>query len=140
MIVALKNLFFKKELLAVFVVAIVLSLVIFGNGLFNDFNFFVSPYHHLEKIGLFRPFSMASYAVNNYINDAFLPASASSFQQAAGFRVVNIIIHALNSFLVFWLVRHLFKNRFLSYATLILFLVHSIHTEAFTSLLKKMLG
>src|SRR3989344_1892790 len=155
MLVALKNLFLKKELLVVFVLPLILSFTVFGNSIFNDFTFddvsvvqnrgdlkdpsnffnlFVSPYHHLEKIGLFRPFTMASYAVNHYINDAFLPASASSFQQAAGFRVVNIIIHALNSFLVFWLVRHLFKNRFLSYATLILFLVHSIHTEAVTSI------
>ena len=139
----------------ILVLAIILSFTVFGNSIFNDFTFddvsvvqnrgdlkdpsnflnlFVSPYHHLTKIGLFRPFTMASYAINHYINDAILPASASSFQQAAGFRVVNIIIHALNSFLVFWLVNYLFKNRFLSYATFLLFLTHPIHTEAVTSI------
>ena len=139
----------------ILVLAIILSFTVFGNSIFNDFTFddvsvvqnrgdlkdpsnflnlLVSPYHHLTKIGLFRPFTMASYAINHYINDAILPASASSFQQAAGFRVVNIIIHALNSFLVFWLVNYLFKNRFLSYATFLLFLTHPIHTEAVTSI------
>ena len=147
--------FQKRELLFVLVLAVVLSFAVFGNGIFNDFTFddvaviqnrgdlkdssnffnlFVSPYHLLAKLGLFRPFTMASYAINHYINDAFLSASATSFQQAAGFRVVNIIIHALNSFLLFWLVNYLFKNRFLSYATFLLFLVHPIHTEAVTSL------
>src|SRR3989344_6645790 len=165
MLVALKNLFLKKELLVVFVLPLILSFTVFGNSIFNDFTFddvsvvqnrgdlkdpsnflnlFVSPYHHLTKIGLFRPFTMASYAINHYINDAILPASASSFQQAAGFRVVNIIIHALNSFLVFWLVNYLFppkadpsladKNKFLSYATFLLFLTHPIHVEAVTSI------
>src|SRR3989344_7248510 len=165
MLATLKEIFVKKELLVVFVVAVTFSFAVFGNGIFNDFTFddvsvaqnrgdlkdpsnffnlFVSPYHHLEKIGLFRPFTMASYAINHYINDAILPASVSSFQQAAGFRVVNIIIHALNSFLVFWLVRHLFppkadpsladKNKFLSYATFLLFLTHPIHVEAVTSI------
>ena len=147
--------FQKRELLFVLVLAVVLSFAVFGNGIFNDFTFddvaviqnrgdlkdssnffnlFVSPYHLLAKLGLFRPFTMASYAINHYINDAILSASATSFQQAAGFRVVNIIIHALNSFLLFWLVNYLFKNRFLSYATFLLFLVHPIHTEAVTSL------
>src|SRR3989344_5922574 len=77
---------------------------------------------------------MASYAINHYINDAVFPASTTSFQQAAGFRVVNIIIHALNSFLIFWLVRYLSKNKFLSYATFLLFLTRPIHTEAVTSI------
>ena len=145
----------NNEFMLILVLAIILSFTVFGNSIFNDFTFddvsvvqnrgdlkdpsnflnlLVSPYHHLTKIGLFRPFTMASYAINHYINDAILPASASSFQQAAGFRVVNIIIHALNSFLVFWLVNYLFKNRFLSYATFLLFLTHPIHTEAVTSI------
>ncbi|MBI2674265.1 MAG: tetratricopeptide repeat protein [Candidatus Yanofskybacteria bacterium] len=145
----------NNQTIAVLILSIVLSFAVFGNGIFNDFTFddvavvqnrgdlkdpsnffnlFVSPYHLLAKLGLFRPFTMASYAVNHYINDAILTDSATSFQQAAGFRVANIIIHALNSFLVFWLIRCLFKNRFLSYATFLLFLVHPIHTEAVTSI------
>ena len=145
----------NNQTIAILILSIILSFAVFGNGIFGDFvfddvavvqnrgdlkdpsnflNLFVSPYHLLPKLGLFRPFTMASYAINHYINGLILPDSASSFQQAAGFRIVNIIIHALNSFLVFWLVDHLFKNRFLSYATFLLFLVHPIHTEAVTSI------
>ena len=129
----------------VFLVSLVLSFFIFGNGIsgefvFDDatvvqnrpdikdagnfFNLFASPYHQNNpKTGLYRPLTMASYALNHYINGA-----------PAGFHVVNIIIHALNSFLVFWLVNFLFKNKFLSYSTFLLFLTHPIHTEAVTSI------
>lgn len=125
--------------------SLVLSFLIFGNGLFGHFVFddvtvienrgdlkdpdnflklFISPYHqNLQKTGLFRPLTMASYAINHFIDG-----------RPAGFHAVNIIIHALNSFLVFWLTYFLFKNRFLSFSTFLLFLSHPIHTEAVTSL------
>src|SRR3989338_1545420 len=147
----------------VFLLSLVLSFVIFGNGLFGDFVFddvtvienrgdlkdsdnflklFISPYHqNLPKTGLFRPLTMATYAINHYIDG-----------RPVGFHAVNIIIHALNSFLVFWLINFLFipneaararsvplfrtgfKNRFLSFSTFLLFLTHPIHTEAVTSM------
>lgn len=132
---------FKK----IFLASLVLSFLVFGNGIsgefvFDDvtviqnrpdvkdarnfFNLFVSPYHqNMPKTGLYRPFTMTSYAINHYINDS-----------PAGFHIVNIIIHALNSFLVFCLVNYLFKNKFLSYAVFLLFLTHPIHTEAVTSI------
>ena len=112
----------SRENMFVLVVALVLSFLVFGNGIFGDFvfddvsvvqnrgdlkdpsnffNLFISPYHHLTKIGLYRPFTMASYAINHYINNLIFSVSASSFKLAAGFHVVNIIIHALNSFLIF---------------------------------------
>lgn len=141
----------------VFVTALVLSFLVFGNGIFGDFvfddvsvvqnrgdlkdisnlpNLFVSPYHHLTKIGLYRPFTMASYAINHYINSLVFgeQGRVSSFKLAAGFHIVNIVIHALNSFLVFWLINYLFKNKFLSLSTFLLFLTHPIHTEAVTSI------
>ena len=132
---------FKK----IFLASLVLSFLVFGNGIsgefvFDDvtviqnrpdvkdarnfFNLFVSPYHqNMPKTGLYRPFTMTSYAINHYINDS-----------PAGFHILNIIIHALNSFLVFCLVNYLFKNKFLSYAVFLLFLTHPIHTEAVTSI------
>jgi len=48
--------------------------------------------------------------------------------------VVNILIHALNSFLVFWLVIWLLKSRPVAYISSFLFLLHPIHTEAVTSI------
>ncbi len=129
-----------------FIAAIALSFLIFGNGIsgefvFDDaivvqnrgdlrdpgnfFNLFISPYHqNTPKSGLYRPFTMATYSLNHNI----LGSSPS------GFHIVNILIHALNSFLVFWLIYFLFKNKFLSYATFLLFLAHPIHTEAVTSI------
>ncbi len=131
--------------LKIFALAVVLSFLVFGNGISGDFVFddvtvvqnrpdvkdagnffdlFVSPYHqNTSKTGLFRPFTMASFAINHYVGGS-----------PAGFHIINIIIHALNSFLVFWLVSYLFKNKFLSYATFLLFLTHPVHTEAVTSI------
>jgi len=145
MIVGLRNLFEKRVLVAIFLLSFVLSFLIFGNGISGDFVFddvavvqnrpdlkdgdnfldlFVSPYHQsTPKTGLYRPFTMASYAMNHYVNDSPI-----------GFHIINIIIHALNSFLVFWLVSYLFKNRFLSFSVFLLFLTHPIHTEAVTSI------
>lgn len=129
----------------IFLLSFVLSFLIFGNGISGDFifddvtvvqnrpdvkdsgnflNLFISPYHqNMPKTGLYRPFTMASYAINHYLGGS-----------VAGFHIVNIIIHALNSFLVFWLVNYLFKNKFLAYSTFLLFLTHPIHTEAVTSI------
>ncbi len=129
----------------VFIASLGLSFLVFGNGIMGDFvfddiivvqnrgdlrepgnffNLFVSPYHqNMPKTGLYRPLTMISYAVNHYIDGT-----------PAGFHIVNVIIHALNSFLVFWLINFLFKNKFLSYSTFLLFLAHPIHTEAVTSI------
>ena len=147
---------FKKrhELWLVLILSLILSFVIFGNGItgefvFDDvtviqnrgdltnpdnfFNLFISPYHqNMPKTGLYRPLTMVSYALNYHI---FGPSPAS-------FHVINIIIHALNSFFVFLLVKYLFPpkadpplaDKFLPYATFILFLLHPIHTEAVTSI------
>src|SRR3990167_6251188 len=117
----------RREFLIVFVSAILLSFLVFGNGIsgefvFDDvtvvqnrgdlrepsnfFNLFISPYHqNSPKSGLYRPFTMASYSLNHNIFGS----------SPISFHVVNILIHALNSFLVFCLVNYLFKNRFLSY-------------------------
>ena len=136
----------KHEILLVFFISLVLSFMVFGNGISGDFvfddvtivqnrgdltdpsnffNLFISPYHqNTPKSGLYRPFTMATYSLNHNIFGS----------SPISFHVVNILIHALNSFLVFCLVNYLFKNRFLSYATFLLFLVHPIHTEAVTSI------
>lgn len=130
----------------VFVLALILSFLVFGNGISGDFvfddvavvknrgdlkdpsfflNLFVSPYHqNMPKTGLYRPLTMASYSINHN----FLGGSAASFH------IVNIIIHALNSFLVFWLVSYFLKSKTIAYSSFLLFLIHPIHTEAVTSI------
>lgn len=136
----------RYEFLIVFVLTLVLSFFVFGNGISGDFvfddvtvvknrgdlkdasfflNLFVSPYHqNVPKTGLYRPLTMASYSINHN----FLGGSAASFH------IVNIIIHALNSFLVFWLVKQFLKSGPLAYVSSLLFLLHPIHTEAVTSI------
>lgn len=134
-----------NQLKYILLLSLILSFVIFGNGIFGDFvfddvtvvqnrgdltnpsnffNLFIAPYNqNMPKTGLYRPLTMASYAINHYIDGT-----------PAGFHVVNIIIHALNSFLVFWLVGYFFKNKFLAFSSFLLFLTHPIHTEAVTSI------
>ncbi|OHB17379.1 MAG: hypothetical protein A2749_02000 [Parcubacteria group bacterium RIFCSPHIGHO2_01_FULL_45_26] len=139
------NLIKTKKFLAVLAISVILSLAIFGNGLGGDFvfddvavvknrgdlkdssyflNLFISPYHqNMPKTGLYRPLTMASYALNHYLGGS-----------AFGFRLVNILIHAFNSFLAFWLVSYFLKSRVMAYASFFLFLTHPIHTEAVTSI------
>lgn len=136
----------NHETLLVFVLAIILSFLVFGNGIsgefvFDDvtvvqnrgdltnpgnfFNLFISPYHqNTPKSGLYRPFTMATYSLNHNIFGS----------SPVGFHVINIIIHALNSFLVFWLIVWVLKSRPVAYISFLLFLLHPIHTEAVTSI------
>ncbi len=136
----------RREFLIVFVLALVLSFLVFGNGISGDFvfddvavvknrgdlkdpsyflNLLISPYHqNMPKTGLYRPLTMASYSINHN----FLDGSALSFH------TVNIIIHALNSFLVFWLISYFLKSKTIAYSSFLLFLTHPIHTEAVTSI------
>lgn len=129
-----------------FIISLGLSFLVFGNGIsgefvFDDvtvvqnrgdltnpnnfFNLFISPYHqNTPKSGLYRPFTMATYSLNHNIFGS----------SPVGFHVVNIIIHALNSFLVFWLIFWVLKSRPVAYITFLLFLLHPIHTEAVTSI------
>lgn len=137
---------FKNRILIVLALSLVSSFVIYGNGISGEFvfddvtvvqnrgdlknpdnfwNLFVSPYHqNMPKTGLYRPLTMVSYALNHFI----FGSSPTSFH------VINIIIHALNSFLVFWLINYLFKSKPLAFLSFLLFLLHPIHTEAVTSI------
>lgn len=136
-----------------FFIALALSFLVFGNGIAGDFvfddvavvknrgdlkdssyflNLFISPYHqNMPKTGLYRPLTMASYSINHFLGGS---TGLTTSESAIGFHVVNIFIHALNSFLVFWLVNFLFKNKPMSYSAFLLFLAHPIHTEAVTSI------
>jgi len=167
------NLIKEREFFAVLILTVILSFLVFGNGIsgefvFDDitvvknrgdltdpsnfFNLFISPYHqNTPKSGLYRPLTMATYSLNHNIFGS----------SPAGFHVVNIFIHALNSFLVFWLITWLLnpvrsktplqgssadhaseagrtsngmKSRPAAYISSLLFLLHPIHTEAVTSI------
>ncbi|OGN19528.1 MAG: hypothetical protein A3I32_02495 [Candidatus Yanofskybacteria bacterium RIFCSPLOWO2_02_FULL_45_10] len=127
-------------------VSLVLSFIIFGNGikggfvlddtvvvekrgelrkLENFFTLFISPYHqNAPYTGLFRPVTMASYA----LNFALLGRGPS------GFHLVNIILHALNVVLVFVVTHKLLKHKRPAIFAALLFLAHPLHVEAVTSI------
>lgn len=47
-----------------------------------------------------------------------------------GWRIFNIFVHILNTILIYFLIRYIFKNRTISSITALIFAVHPIHTEA----------
>src|SRR3989344_4640735 len=116
------NNFKAKELLAIFLVTIVLSFALFGNGINGDFVFddrsvivgnplvenssgifkaFLNPYHYNRpQSGLYRPFTLAGFTVDWHLFSG----------DPAGFHTVNIFLHAIAVFLIFLTVSGL-KNR-----------------------------
>lgn len=47
-----------------------------------------------------------------------------------GWRIFNIFVHVLNTILIYFLIRYIFKNKIISSITALIFAVHPIHTEA----------
>ena len=125
--------------------AVVLSFVFFGNGIAGDFvlddkiaiignplvddigrfgEIFTSPYHFNQpRTGLYRPLTIASYAVNWTIFG----------NSPAWFHAVNILLHAAAVFLIFLICTWL-GNRSIGIIASLLFLVLPIHVEAVTSI------
>lgn len=128
----------------VFCTILMLSFVLYGNGIRGDFVFddrsvivgnplvedisgtwkaFVNPYHYARpQSGLYRPLTFASYTLNWHIS-----------QSPASFHVVNIFLHALASFFVFLIIISLKDRRAAAIGSLI-FLFLPIHVESVTSI------
>ena len=106
--------FRDKDFIIAAVLALVISFVLFGNGIGGDFVFddtivvvgnpfinenldgfwkiFTNPYFAYQpRPGLYRPLTIASYSLNVF-TFGFSPVS---------FHVVNILLHSLASFLIF---------------------------------------
>jgi hypothetical protein len=47
-----------------------------------------------------------------------------------GWRIFNIFLHVLNTILVYFLIRYIFKDKLVSSITAMIFAVHPVHTEA----------
>ncbi len=138
--------FKNKDFILAAVLALVISFTLFGNGIGGDFvfddiivivgnplinenldgfwNIFTSPYFAYQpRPGLYRPLTIASYALNTYIFGS----------SPVSFHVVNILLHALTSFLIFVLFYH-FGGRIVAFAGSAFFLFLPIHIEAVTSI------
>ncbi len=72
------------------------------------------------KGGLYRPLVTTSYALNYALGGG----------EPAGYHLVNIALHALNSLLILLLFRRLTGNALVSAGAAFFFAAHAVHTEA----------
>jgi len=129
----------------VFCVLVALAFVLFENGINGDFVFddrsvivghplvedisgvfkaFLYPYHYdRPQSGLYRPITSASYTLNWHLFSG----------QPYGFHLVNILLHAVISFLIFLIIVGL-KDRRTAIVSSLIFLFLPIHVEAVTSI------
>ncbi len=137
--------FSRLNNISVFFIIAISIFIAYGNTLFNQFvyddgylivnNPFIKDFQHLPEAftkdvtqltpfkkdsGYYRPLSMA-YLFMGYKLWHLNPM---------GWHLGNILLHLLNSFLVFLLVRFISKNRGLSFLAGLFFALHPIHVEA----------
>lgn len=133
-----------KEFLKIFLPVIMVAFVLFGpslrgdftlddhsviekgvqlKGLNNIFELWISPWHPGgEWAGNYRPLTTTSFAINAFFSEGPL-----------GFRIVNILLFALNIVFIFYLVRRLSTEK-VAYLTAIIFLFLPIHSEVVMSI------
>ena len=139
----------KLSVLIIFLFAVLLAAIIpYSNSLKNDFVFdditiiaendliqsmknlpeiFSSDYwiqKSHERTGLYRPLTLLSFALNHRFS-ALNPFS---------YHLTNLLIHALNSILLFLLFVMLFKHMRAALLCSVVFAIHPIHTEAVTGI------
>lgn len=140
------RIFSNKDFIWAGILALVLSFILFGNGISGDFVFddtivivgnplinenldgfwtiFTTPYFAYQpRPGLYRPLTIASYSINTFVF-GYSPVS---------FHIVNILLHALTSFLIFVLFYRL-SGRAVALAGFAFFMFLPIHVEAITSI------
>ena len=133
----------KKFEIPTLLATVALTFLLFGNGIGGSFILddgraifpspqersmgtipmeFLRPYYLWQSTtGLYRPLTQISYVLNLAVSD-----------KPTLFHVVNILIHSLNTWLLFILVIRVFKSRRLAYISYGLFLFLPIHVEAVT--------
>ncbi|OHB22110.1 MAG: hypothetical protein A2913_01230 [Parcubacteria group bacterium RIFCSPLOWO2_01_FULL_40_65] len=103
------------------------DLLVLSHSFFSQFSkifsFFGQPYFEdFYQAGLYRPLTQISFGLNFLISSSPL-----------GFHLVNVLLHIVNSFLIFLFLRRFSKNFRLGLISAFLFLVLPIHVEAVTS-------
>ena len=133
-----------NEFLKIFLPVIVIAFVLFGPSLRGDFTLddhsviehgvqlksfknilelWISPWHPGgEWAGNYRPLTTTSFALNTFFSEGPL-----------GFRIVNILLYALNIVFIFYLIRKISSQR-VAYLTAIIFLFLPIHSEVIMSI------
>jgi len=131
----------KKIKLITLGIFLIITFIVFGNSLASDFVFddlaivrdrpelkniehipylFFEPYHNMGYDGdIYRPITMASFSLNyNFLGE-----------KPWGFHFINILLHALASWLIFLVLTKLTKKIDFSFIVALLFLILPIHTE-----------
>jgi len=88
-------------------------------------HFLLQPYWG-EQIngGIYRPLTILSFSLEYSVWEGW----------ATGFRLVNLLLHALNGLLVFLLVRSILRSELAGFAAAGLYVVHPVNTEAVVSI------
>ncbi len=109
------------------------------NPLIKDLNsesvakmFFTGTDAELYWMGNYHPLTMLSLNINYQMLDpADIDIKNETFNPFI-FQLTNIILHLINTLLVFWLCYLLFKNFPIAFITALLFGVHTLHVESVT--------
>lgn len=87
--------------------------------------FIQSPYwSRQQNEGIYRPFTIFSLSLDYAIWKQWVP----------GFRLTNLLLHALNGWLVFLLVQGLVGSGVAPISAMVIYLVHPVQTEAVTTI------
>ncbi len=77
-----------------------------------------------QQLGLYRPLTALTYAFNYALGDL----------NPFGYHLFNLILHSLNSAIIYWLTYRYTKLHLLALFTSILFTIHPVHTEAISNI------
>lgn len=143
-----------KKLVLLIGISIVLSFILFGNSLKGGYTLddypviddrevleniksfpeiFTSAWHSKQPwTGTYRPLTLVSFALNNFI---------FSEDNTFAFHLINILLHALNVVLIFYVVSQFISQR-AAYLSALFFMFMPIHSEPVSSIVgrKELLG
>ena len=94
---------------------------------------FNSTWHPEQpRTGTYRPLTLASFALNNFI---------FSKDNTFAFHLINLLLHAFNAFLIFYVASQ-FTSKRAAYLSALLFMFMPIHSEPVSSIVgrKELLG
>ena len=143
-----------KKIVLLIAVSIALSFILFGNSLKGSYTLddypvindrevlesvrsfpeiFNSTWHPEQpRTGTYRPLTLVSFALNNFI---------FSKDNTFAFHLINILLHAFNALLIFYVVLQ-FTSKRTAYLSALLFMFMPIHSEPVSSIVgrKELLG
>lgn len=126
-----KNIFPFAILIVVSVIIVYLPAI--KNGLLNwDDNIYVTGNNVIKSIGNVSTFFSSFYFGNYHPLTMFSYSIIYYFSELNPllYHYVNIIFHVLNTLLVFYLIKELFKNIILALIVALLFGLHPMHVES----------